>query len=151
MTFTRDFLEQILPMPECGQRGRATWPDAYAGGLAPFFGEISGLPEALGRYRVHGENVWSGAQAEVQARQARFEYGQLREALARMGKKDSLAPLERNLLYLQCACGVEPTVTVGVLVDALLRHPHLTAGSKLLEVARVTRRAVKRAWPSMIR
>ena len=56
MVVPRAFLARIGPIPESEIPGRVCWPDAYAGDLAPFLGEIRGIPDCLTHYRVHGRN-----------------------------------------------------------------------------------------------
>ena len=145
MTFTRSFLEQILPMREDSEPGRAIWPDAYAGDLAPFFGEIAGIPETLSHYRVHGQNSQLRFDAKKQLRQIEFEHHQVREALARLGRPDSIAPIDNHLAYLESACGQRPGVSVGRVLSAILTCPGLSLSGRLLAATRVSRGAVERA------
>jgi glycosyltransferase involved in cell wall biosynthesis len=52
--FARTFLEQVMPMPEVGwERGA----DTYLFNLATLTGQVGAIDEALGSYRVHGNNV----------------------------------------------------------------------------------------------
>lgn len=51
--WSRKFLERIFPMPETEFRGGA---DKYLFVLAPLYGEIRKVDEALGYYRLHGKN-----------------------------------------------------------------------------------------------
>jgi glycosyltransferase involved in cell wall biosynthesis len=52
--FPRTFLEQVMPMPEVGwERGA----DTYLFNLATLTGQVGAIDEALGGYRVHGNNV----------------------------------------------------------------------------------------------
>lgn len=145
MTFTRSFLERILPMREESEPGRAVWPDAYAGDLAPFFGEIVGIPETLGHYRVHGKNSQLRFDAEKQLRQIEFEHHQVREALARLGRPDQLSPIDNHLAYLESACGRRPGVSVGRVLSAILTYPGLSAAGRLHAALRVGRGALARA------
>jgi glycosyltransferase involved in cell wall biosynthesis len=59
--FARSVLTSVLPVPESEYRIRA---DGYLLTLAPLYGEVVSLEEALGSYRVHGSNAWFG-RAEV--------------------------------------------------------------------------------------
>jgi glycosyltransferase involved in cell wall biosynthesis len=145
MTFTRSFLERILPMREDSEPGRAIWPDAYAGDLAPFFGEIIGIPETLAHYRVHGNNSQLRFDAEKQLRQIEFEHRQVREALARLGRPDSPASIDHHLAYLESACGRRPGVSVGRVLSAIFTCPGLSAEGRLYTALRVVRAAVERA------
>jgi glycosyltransferase involved in cell wall biosynthesis len=145
MTFTRSFLEQILPMREDSEPGRAIWPDAYAGDLAPFYGEIVGIPETLTHYRVHGNNSQLRFDAEKQLRQIEFEHHQVREALARLGRPDSIASIDHHLAYLESACGRRPGVSVGRVLSAIFTCPGLSVSGRLLAAMRVSRGRVERA------
>ncbi len=62
--FSRDVLQQILPMPESEFRICA---DAYLVNLVPFYGEIISLNHPLGAYRIHGKNFWSTNQIEIES------------------------------------------------------------------------------------
>ena len=55
LSFRRTFLEKVLSIPETTYRLN---PDAYLSGLAPYLGEIAGIPEVLAWYRIHGANHW---------------------------------------------------------------------------------------------
>jgi len=55
MGFSRAVLGQILPVPEAEFRISA---DGYLATLAPFFGQVRSIEEALGAYRQHGSNRW---------------------------------------------------------------------------------------------
>jgi len=55
MGFDRAVLDRILPMPEAEFRLSA---DGYLATLAPFFGQVCSIEEALGAYRQHGSNRW---------------------------------------------------------------------------------------------
>lgn len=145
MTFTRSFLERILPMREDSEPGRAIWPDAYAGDLAPFFGEVAGIPATLSYYRVHGDNSQLRFDAEKQLRQIEFEHHQVREALARLGRPDSLAPLDHHLAYLESACGRRPGVTLGRVLSAVFTCPGLSVTGRLYAALRVSRGAAQRS------
>ncbi len=132
-------------MREDSEPGRAVWPDAYAGDLAPFFGEIVGIPETLGHYRVHGKNSQLRFDAEKQLRQIEFEHHQVREALARLGRPDTVAPIDHHLAYLESACGRRPGVSVGRVLSAIVTYPGLSAAGRLHAALRVSRDALARA------
>lgn len=104
LSLSRAFLDQVLPVPELG---RDRYPeahdggghpfmfaDAYLAGLAPFFGEVVALPEALALQRLHGSNTWTGAgsgdehRREVHRRRAarqRMELRVVQDALRARG------------------------------------------------------------------
>lgn len=54
--FDRMALDQVLPVPEVEHRN---WADTYLNNSVPFHGTIISIDEALGAYRVHGDNMWS--------------------------------------------------------------------------------------------
>jgi glycosyltransferase involved in cell wall biosynthesis len=64
LSFTRSFLNQVLPIPELEYRLCA---DTYLADLAPFFGEVVGIEDALSLFRIHDANNWSNP-VEVQRR-----------------------------------------------------------------------------------
>lgn len=145
MTFTRAFLDRVLPMRAGSEPGRATWPDAYAGDLAPFFGEIVGIPEALSYYRVHGDNSQARFDAEKRIRQIEFEHHQLHEALRRFGLPDTLAPIDRSPTYLENACGRRLGVSLGRALFGLLTCPALGFSGRVLAAKRALEGASERA------
>ena len=56
LSFWREALERVLPMPETEWRISA---DGYLITLVPFHGRVAAIQEALGAYRLHGSNLWS--------------------------------------------------------------------------------------------
>ena len=63
--FSRAVLDEILPIPESEFRISA---DGYLVTLAPFYGQVVSIEEALGAHRVHESNLWStpsGSQLDV--------------------------------------------------------------------------------------
>jgi glycosyltransferase involved in cell wall biosynthesis len=59
LSFSRSFLEQVMPIPTAEYRLCA---DAYLADLAPFFGAVVGLEQALSLFRLHNANNWSHAE-----------------------------------------------------------------------------------------
>jgi glycosyltransferase involved in cell wall biosynthesis len=51
--FGRAALDQVLPMPETGER---MFAESYLHVLLPFFGRVASIEEALGAYRIHDNN-----------------------------------------------------------------------------------------------
>jgi glycosyltransferase involved in cell wall biosynthesis len=51
--FRKTFLDEIMPLDEALYR---TAPDGYTTGLAGLAGSIVSIPQALGYYRIHGDN-----------------------------------------------------------------------------------------------
>ena len=56
LSFAREFLENVMPIPAEQNRICA---DAYLADLSPFFGHIVPLAEPLGVYRLHASNLWT--------------------------------------------------------------------------------------------
>lgn len=54
LSFRREVLEEILPLPEEEFRSCADWAIAYA---AAYLTNTSRIPEILARYRIHGSNL----------------------------------------------------------------------------------------------
>jgi glycosyltransferase involved in cell wall biosynthesis len=52
--YTRQFLTQVLPMPEAGYRVAA---DSYLKNVAPLFGTVVSIQQPLADYRLHGSNT----------------------------------------------------------------------------------------------
>ena len=51
--FSRVVLDQLLPMPETGER---IFAEGYLNVLLPFYGRVGSIEEVLGAYRIHGNN-----------------------------------------------------------------------------------------------
>jgi glycosyltransferase involved in cell wall biosynthesis len=56
LSFTRTFLTKVMNIPEEEYRFSA---EPYLADLAPFFGEVVGIDQALSLFRLHGANNWS--------------------------------------------------------------------------------------------
>jgi glycosyltransferase involved in cell wall biosynthesis len=145
MTYSRRFLQEILPMRECSELGSATWPDAYAGDLAPFFGKLVGLPQALTLYRLHGKNSQLRFDPQKQLRQSLFEYEQLQNALQRFGKHVALEPLDHHLWYMHVAYAADPAISRWQMLWLTLTCPLLTTSGRLIELAKLILRPRARA------
>ena len=63
--YARSFLEKILPID--AQRFPRS-PDGYANKLAPLYGDVLSLNQALGAYRVHGANAWAQGHGALNAK-----------------------------------------------------------------------------------
>ena len=72
LSFSRDFLTQVMNIPEREYRLCA---DAYLADLAPFFGEVVGIDRVLSQFRLHNSNNWSNEQHHWQRA---VEYDRLR-------------------------------------------------------------------------
>jgi len=51
--WTRDFLEQVMPIPESSLLG----PDGYLNLICPLFGATASIDAWVAEYRIHGRNV----------------------------------------------------------------------------------------------
>jgi glycosyltransferase involved in cell wall biosynthesis len=141
MAFPRSFLERLHPMPECSIPGKATWPDAYAGDVAPFCGDVVGLPDALTRYRLHGKNnSQTQFPGEVQTKQYEFEREQLQRTLRRLGIDTSLGSIDRHLGYAQQAYSLGRGVSVGRMLWLIATCPFLRFPSRIRESAKLVMR-----------
>ncbi|WAL59161.1 glycosyltransferase family 2 protein [Thermocoleostomius sinensis] len=56
LSFPRSFIAKVIPIPELEYHLCA---DAYLADLAPFFGEVIGIEDALSLFRIHSTNHWS--------------------------------------------------------------------------------------------
>lgn len=56
LSFTRNFLSQVMNIPEEEYRICA---DTYLADLAPFFGDVIGIDQTLSLFRIHDSNNWS--------------------------------------------------------------------------------------------
>ena len=54
--YSRAYLDSVLPIDS---RRFPKSPDGYVNKLAPLYGDVVSIPEALGAYRVHGANLWA--------------------------------------------------------------------------------------------
>jgi hypothetical protein len=137
MTYERSFLDRILPMRECSIPGEATWPDAYAGDLAPFFGELACIPAALSLYRLHGKNSQSRFDATRLSQQYAFEHGQLIEALARLGQPDRVATIDRHLWYMNVRYSLDPRISRFQMLRLILTSPFLSLANRAADVVKM--------------
>src|SRR4029077_10423834 len=61
LAFRRESLEQLLPVPEV-LRSQA---DAYLTALIIFVAPVAALPEFLGKYRLHGANLFQVSEGRM--------------------------------------------------------------------------------------
>jgi glycosyltransferase involved in cell wall biosynthesis len=54
LSFRRSFLQKVLPLDET--KYPYVWPDVRLTRIAPFYGNIKTIEEALGEYRIHEKN-----------------------------------------------------------------------------------------------
>ena len=72
LSFSRKFLLQVMNIPEKEYRICA---DTYLADLAPFFGDVVGIKQALSLFRIHGSNHWSHP---IKAQRRAVEYHEIR-------------------------------------------------------------------------
>jgi glycosyltransferase involved in cell wall biosynthesis len=91
--YRRHFLEQVMPVQECGDGHGA---DSYLCALAPVFGPIRRVSEPLGCYRSHGENFARGRQVryrlERDARRYAFLFKWISHFLKQQGHEVDIKP-----------------------------------------------------------
>jgi glycosyltransferase involved in cell wall biosynthesis len=104
LSFRRSFLERVVDIPEAEYRICA---DAYLADLAPFFGSVVGLEEALTLHRLHGSNLFNNTERFGEQEKAIRSYlshyetraAGTNEALERLGLSHRVC-LEDNWHYL---------------------------------------------------
>jgi hypothetical protein len=161
LTFTRGYLEQLLPIPTDprvghGPRGPVEVElkaDTYLSNPAAFAGPVAAVDAPLTRYRVHGANK-SGATpgqrptaAHWNKRVAQFdvEHRALLEVLERLGI-DAAPRLEDNVdhrLHMRALGAASLPATLWHLV----RSPVIPARMRAREIARVLAR---RGWSAPV-
>jgi glycosyltransferase involved in cell wall biosynthesis len=95
LSFKRSFLEKILDVPESDFR---TCADAYLADLAPFMGEVIGIPKALGSYRQHSRNLYAGRSERTQLERYLLRNRALNSALQNLGSTTQVS-LDNHLPY----------------------------------------------------
>lgn len=121
LSFSRTFLEKVMPIPELEYRICA---DTYLADLAPFFGNVVGIEQPLSCFRIHDSNNWSNS-TEIQKRQE--EYHRLRlhmtnQVLLEKGLSYRLS-LEDNLPYQRIQRSLNHTVDRSRLAYLELTNP----------------------------
>lgn len=157
LTFTRSYLDRLLPIPTARRTGRGPLgpievelkADTYLSNPAAFAGPVAGVQAPLTRYRVHGANK-SGAslsdrpRAELwNKRIAQFdvEHRALIEVLERLGI-DARPRLEDNVDHRLHLLAMGET-TLAATLRHLARSPVMPARVRAREMARVLAR---RGW-----
>jgi glycosyltransferase involved in cell wall biosynthesis len=139
LCFSHQYLRQVLPMPEDGFELCA---DAYIGDLAPFYGTIYSVPEALTLYRQHGNNYFSKLLTREpegirrRAKQYVFEYEQLKKAPSGMGI-DASFDLNRHLPYLVTTYLLEQKPPLWRMFLLTLSCPLLGCKSRIYQLAKL--------------
>src|SRR4029077_2306519 len=88
LAFRREALQKLLPVPE-SLRFQA---DAYLTALVIFVAEVAAVPEFLGKYRLHGANLF----------QKNAEQAPLTQIERRMAMRQALLGEIRNWLQKHC-------------------------------------------------
>ncbi len=78
LSFRRSLLENIPEVPETDFR---TCADAYLADLAPFLGEVIGIPKVLSDYRQHSNNLYAGRSERTLIERYRLRNSALNTAL----------------------------------------------------------------------
>lgn len=106
--YSRDALDQILPMPEESFRRTA---DGYLTTLAVLHGDVAAVDEPLGLYRRHGGNGWAADRPEAGAFRGHLErelarHVELRRAASALGLPiaEDLELADQSTLRTRLAC-----------------------------------------------
>lgn len=140
LCFRRDFLERVMDIPEEDFRICA---DAYLADLAPFFGEIDFVDEALALYRLHGSNYWNREERVKETKEAMLSYlgmyekrvNSINKAFERMGIQKRVS-LENHWPYqrLKFLLGLKISI-LGLFKNAVSFPYHKSFLEKLRAVA----------------
>ncbi|MBC7881124.1 MAG: glycosyltransferase [Anaerolineae bacterium] len=95
LSFRRSFLKSIPEVPEIDFR---TCADAYLADLAPFLGEVIGIPKVLSDYRQHSNNLYSGRSERMVIERYLLRHGALNRALETLGSTTRVS-LEDHFPY----------------------------------------------------
>jgi glycosyltransferase involved in cell wall biosynthesis len=132
--WSRRTLDQLFPLP---QEERRYGVDGYLWTIVPLFGRVEEIPEPLGVYRWHGENLFAGRSLEKRVRigveEFDFYYADLGKWCSRLGRPFDLEQcvrdswfhrLDRSIAEIRAAT---PAGTTLILVD----EEHWSAGREL--------------------
>src|SRR5581483_2244005 len=142
LSFSRAFLERVVPMPPHDEPS----PDTYLAGAAPFCGPVVGLASPLGRFRLHGANMWSrgsidqSAGSEIfQLRRDRYaeDVATLQAALRERLGIEPVFSLQDHLRYQQYRRGAGEPVSLARVVTMALRCPTLPWSMRWREAVKV--------------
>jgi glycosyltransferase involved in cell wall biosynthesis len=148
--YARWFLDKVMPVPpERMPRGT----DGVLNAVAPLYGDVIVLKDALGFYRIHGSNM--GALTELEPE--KFSYfvdldrrrgAFLLETARSLGIKLDPAVLDRAFFYLQyrvASCKLRPDLHP-LPGDRLYRLPWMLARAAMIAPDRTLLRAFVGAW-----
>ncbi|MBE9029538.1 glycosyltransferase [filamentous cyanobacterium LEGE 11480] len=121
LSFTRDFMAQVLPIPEVPYRLCA---DTYLADLAPFFGAVIGIETPLSLFRIHNANNWSH-DAQIQAREKAYyetRMAMVNQVLREQGRSVQVS-LNDHLPYCRMQCLLGDKTNIGRLMWLELANP----------------------------
>jgi glycosyltransferase involved in cell wall biosynthesis len=140
LCFRREFLRQIMPIPEPPLRICA---DLYLATLAPFFGEVAGSPSSLMHYRIHDRNAWAATRRNLNDDLRRHEIlvDLINQTLSR-ARIDDRIRLEDQLYYrlLKYRLGEESLLS-------LIRHTLVWPGERFTTRMKILLTNIRRARP----
>jgi glycosyltransferase involved in cell wall biosynthesis len=137
---SRAFLSKVLPMPCAPYRLCA---DAYIGGLAHFFGPVSGIKAPLSLCRIHGANYYNfrdltrRAESERRFERLNIEFNELRAALHDRFGIDSAMRLEDNPQYHRLRRAIDASYPMLKVFLSTCRTSTLPASMKVREMAKI--------------
>ena len=118
LTLGRELALRLMPLPT--QHVRSSADDFIVRGAA-LIGEVIGIPDVLGTYRVHGENAWYGKRA---ARKSDEFMGQLEKYLNQRLAEAGKAPVIDfyRSLYARAFVPQNPAALARLAVSVLSHH-----------------------------
>ena len=134
---SRTFLRKVLPLPTDKNKLCA---DGYLAGLAPFFGPVIGLEDALAIYRLHDTSYWSlhglSFEQECQRRLERLitEFHQVNDVLNCHVSSPPTMSLEDNLRYQQWRFAAGESHSRLKVIKAVICTQTLSISMKLREI-----------------
>ena len=137
LAFSREVLEQVLPVPEKSYKIAA---DGYLASLVPFHGKVESIEEPLGAYRVHGKNLWK-------QRDLKMSSERLRGFVQHDLDKIELLSREARRLGYEVPRNLDSRQYAGLQTRLILLrlHPHERLPANEAR-ARLVYRGVRSAW-----
>lgn len=141
LSFSRSFMEQLLPIPT----EIRLFPDTYLAGPAAFVAPVAGVPAVLGLVRNHGRNTWNAAanvsegRAELSRRRAEqyaVEFSVLQETLHQRLNISTSISLEDVWPYQRCRWASGEALSLPRILSGLLGCPSLPLSMKWREAAK---------------
>jgi len=146
---SRRFLLKVLPL---STENNKLCADGYLAGLAPFFGPVIGLEDALAIYRLHDTSYWSlrnsSFQEECQQRLDRLivEFNLVNEVLNQHVLDRSTMSLEDNLRYQQWSFGAGKSHSRLKAIKTVMCAKTLPMSMKLREIVYPMQWPASRRW-----